>query len=80
MVKNQVAKWLKQVAKWFKQVAKWVKQVAKQGSKGLNGWRLLLQTSGGEEPKVPGTEPISQERPVSVAVFFTVCTLLASTT
>ncbi len=36
-----------------------------------------MQTSGGEEPKVPGTEPISQERPVSAAVFFTVCTPVA---
>ena len=26
-----------------------------------------MQTSGGEEPKVPGAEPITQERPVSLA-------------
>ena len=25
----------------------------------------MVQTSGGEDPKVPGTEPITQERPVS---------------
>ena len=89
---SQVAKWSNQsqngqeqvvknkLRNGQEQVAKWCKQVAKRGSKGLNGWKLLLQTSGGEEPKVPGTEPISQERPVSVAVFFTVCTLRAITT
>ena len=31
----------------------------------VNVCLALLQTSGGEDPKVPGTEPITQERPVS---------------
>ena len=41
-------------------------QIQTYNVKQLDRWcPFVMQTSGGEEVKVPGSEPITQERPVS---------------